>query len=50
MYFSLTSKGPRYLILQHFSRPRYIINHNTHKSNNYFLNIVFFAHIDIPYF
>jgi len=34
----LGPKDPRYLIMQHFSRPRYIIHDNTHKSDNYFLN------------
>jgi len=29
--------GP--LIMEHFSRPRYIILHNSHKSDIYFLNI-----------
>jgi len=34
------SKDPRYLIMQHFSRPRYmyIIHHNTYKCDTYFLN------------
>jgi len=35
----LGSKGPRYLIMQHFSCPCYIIHDNTHKSDNYFLII-----------
>jgi len=26
--------------MQHFSRPRYIIHDNSHKSDNYFLNIL----------
>jgi len=34
----LLPKGPRYLIMQHFSRPRYNIHDNTHKCGNYFLN------------
>jgi len=37
--YQLGPKGPRYLIVQHFSRLRYIIQHNSHKSNNYFLSI-----------
>jgi len=38
----LRPKVPRYLIMQHFSRPRYIIHDNTHKRDNYFLNITHF--------
>jgi len=34
----LGHKDPRYLIMQHISRPRYIIHHNSHKSDNYFLS------------
>jgi len=34
----LEPKGPHYLIMQHFSRPRYIIHHNSHKSDNFFLS------------
>jgi len=37
-YFKeLGPKGRRYLIMQHFSSPRYIIHDNTRKSDNYFL-------------
>jgi len=33
----LKELDPRYLIRQRYSRPRYIIHHNSHMSNNYFL-------------
>jgi len=35
----LGPKIPRYLIKQHFSRPRYKIHDNIHKSDNYFLSM-----------
>jgi len=31
----LGPKGPRYVFLQHVSRPRYIIHHNLHKNDKY---------------
>jgi len=46
----LGPKGLRYLIMQHFFRPRYIIHNNTQKSDKYFLkNFFFIAHV-IEYF
>jgi len=38
----LAPKVPRYLIMQEFSRSRYIIYHNSQKSDNYFLNMYFY--------
>jgi len=45
----LGPKGSCYLIMQHFSRPRYIIYDNTHKSDNYFLNITWVFCMFLPF-
>jgi len=36
----LGPKGPCYSIMQHFSCPRYITHHNSHKSDNYLINTI----------
>jgi len=38
----LGPKGPRYLIVQHFSRPRYVMHHNSQKSDKYLLILALF--------